>query len=382
MWMTCWQCGQEIWVETQRECRHCYHPAHRCADCVNYRAEDSMCRLLDVPIPVHEAEAPTRLALSFNCKDWLPSEAALARPPGTIVVSVNGAGTPAAAAAVTEPTPRSPASTRTATAPRSLEEVEVITIPREPPLREPKHALIIAHRGAPAAAPENTIASFRAALEQGAQAIEFDVHLTRDGQPVVIHDATVDRCTDGTGPVASMTLAQIRALDAGNWFDPAFAGERIPILDEVFEAIPYPTLLIAHLRAHENETDRCERALVDCIERHEARKRTIVTHHTRHGLHRLRELDPHLRLCWLPYGGEPGQEYIDDAYYMGYRIIQPSLREVDENFVRYAHERQMWINVFWADEVADMERMLDLGVQGILTNFPERLREVIKRRSS
>lgn len=380
MWMTCWQCGQEIWVETQRECRHCYHPAHRCADCVNYRDDDSFCRLLDVPVPAHEAEVPTRLALSFNCKDWLPSEAALARPPGTIAAAAPEPAGVAAPAAVATTASHPPP--QTAPAPSTLDDVESITIPREPPLREPKHPLVIAHRGAPVAAPENTLASFRVALDEGAQAIEFDVHLTRDGQAVVIHDATVDRCSDGTGAVADMTLAQVKALDAGNWFDPAFAGERIPTLDEVFAAIPHPTLLVVHLRAHENSSDRCERALVDCIERHEARKRTIVTHHTRHGLHRLREMDSYLRLCWLPYGSEPGQEYIDDAYYMGYRIIQPSLREVDEGFVRYAHEKQMWINVFWADEVADMERMVDLGVQGILTNFPERLREVIKHKGS
>jgi glycerophosphoryl diester phosphodiesterase len=373
MWMTCWQCGQEIWLETQRECRHCYHAAHRCADCDHYHAADSVCRLLDVPIPSHEAEAPTRLALSFNCKDWRPSAPALARAPGTIVVAVEEA--PATEVAATPVPPATPA-------PASLDDVEVITIPREPPLREPKHSLIIAHRGAPVAAPENTLASFQAALDEGAQAIELDVHLTSDSQPVVIHDATVDRCSDGKGPVTGMTLAEVKALDAGNWFDPAFAGERIPTLDEALAAIPHPTLMIVHLRAHENTSDRCERAVVEAIERRDARKRCIVSHHTRHGLHRLRELDPHLRLCWLPYGGEPGLEYIDDAYYMGYRIIQPSLREVNEEFVRYAHDKQMWINVFWADEVADMERMVDLRVQGILTNFPERLRAVLKHKAS
>src|SRR5436309_263912 len=91
---------------------------------------------------------------------------------------------------------------------------------------------IVAHRGASALAPENTLAAFRRALEAGAPAVECDVHLTADGAPIVIHDARVDRTTNGTGEVASLTLAALRALDAGGWFDPRFAGERLPTLEE------------------------------------------------------------------------------------------------------------------------------------------------------
>lgn len=370
MWITCWSCGAEVWVESQRECRHCYAVTRRCADCLAYQASDSTCTVLGVPIPSREAQEPSHLTVSYSCQSYTPSDEALSRPKNAPAPAPTPPPQP-------EPTP---APAPAPAAPRSLDEVEVVTIPREPPLRLPQHALALAHRGAAAAAPENTLAAFAAALEEGAHGIEFDVQITRDGSLVAIHDSTLDRTTSGTGPVVAMDLADIKELDAGNWFAPEFAGEKVPTLDQALEAIPAPTVLVIHLRAHENETDRCERELAEAVGRHDALKRTIICHHTRHGLHRLRELAPRARLCWIP-GVESGVEYIDDAYYMGFRIVQPTRREVTEEFMAYAREKGMWVNVFWADEPADMAALMDLGVQGIITNFPERMREMLKHRA-
>src|SRR3990172_9877913 len=93
--------------------------------------------------------------------------------------------------------------------------------------------VVIAHRGASGSCPENTLAAFRRAAALGADMIELDVQLTRDGEVVVIHDWTLDRTTSGTGPVRACSLAELRRLDAGAWFDAAFAGERVPTLGEV-----------------------------------------------------------------------------------------------------------------------------------------------------
>jgi len=93
--------------------------------------------------------------------------------------------------------------------------------------------MVIAHRGASSYAPENTLAAFDLAIEMGVRHIELDVHATRDNHIVVIHDDTVDRTTDGSGPVTNFTLATLRKLDAGSWFGGHFAGERIPTFDEV-----------------------------------------------------------------------------------------------------------------------------------------------------
>lgn len=94
---------------------------------------------------------------------------------------------------------------------------------------------VVGHRGACEVAPENTLASFERAWRDGADIVEMDVRLSADGQVVVFHDATVDRTTDGTGEVAAMTVAELKRLDAGRWFDPRFAGERVPTLREVFD---------------------------------------------------------------------------------------------------------------------------------------------------
>src|SRR2546422_1547564 len=102
---------------------------------------------------------------------------------------------------------------------------------------ESTRCLVIAHRGASAAAPENTLAAFHLAADLGADGIELDVRGTADGQLVVLHDASVNRTTDGTGRVAALTLDQLRRVDAGKKFGPSFRGERIPLLSQVFEVV-------------------------------------------------------------------------------------------------------------------------------------------------
>lgn len=372
MWISCWNCGQDVWLETQKQCRHCDAFIHRCADCESCQAEGWTCAALGIDLDPEEAQQPTRLALSVNCTDFQMSEQALQRH-----AAVAAAATPAPGATAS-PAGGAAAPAAVAAAPAAVADAEYITIRREAPLKRPKLPLVIAHRGDSGCAPENTLTALKSAVAAGAHGVEFDVHLTADGQAVVTHDATVERCTNGKGAVCDMTLAQIKALDAGAWFAEPFEGERIPTLDEAIAAVPAPTVLLIHLRAHENASDRCERAVAEAAERHKIHKRGVITHHTRHGLQRLRDMDAQLRLCWIPYGGEPVEEYIDDAYYLGCRFIQPLARELNEHLVEYAHERGMWINAFWADEMDEMERVLQLGVDSIITNYPRRLRELLK----
>jgi glycerophosphoryl diester phosphodiesterase len=111
---------------------------------------------------------------------------------------------------------------------------------------------IIAHRGDTNVAPENTMAAFRVAINSGAEYIEVDVRLTRDGVPVVIHDGSLDRTTNGTGAVSKHTYAEIRHLDAGSWFSPEFAAERVPTLEEVLNESRGKTCILAHLKAVQN----------------------------------------------------------------------------------------------------------------------------------
>jgi len=127
--------------------------------------------------------------------------------------------------------------------------------------------LVFAHRGASHAAPQNTLAAFQEAARLGADGIELDVHLSADGVPVVIHNDTVNATTDGHGLVGELSLAQLKALDAGSSFGPAFAGERIPTLAEVFEAVGRKLLINVELKAQKNATVELENTVAALVPR-------------------------------------------------------------------------------------------------------------------
>ncbi len=129
---------------------------------------------------------------------------------------------------------------------------------------------LCAHRGAMETHPENTLVAFREAVKAGAHMIEFDVHLTKDGEPVVLHDATVDRTTNGTGRVAEMTLSEIKRLDAGSWKSPEFKGERIPTLSEVLREMPVNVWLNVHIKGGGDTPKRVAEILAEDNRLHQA----------------------------------------------------------------------------------------------------------------
>ena len=128
--------------------------------------------------------------------------------------------------------------------------------------------LVFGHRGARAYAPQNTIPAFELAVQQGAQGIELDVHRSRDGQLVILHNFDVDETTDGSGRITEKTLAEIKALDAGSKFAPEFAGTPIPTLDEVFEAVGKRLFVNVEIKSESVETDGVEQVVAECIRRH------------------------------------------------------------------------------------------------------------------
>ncbi len=159
-------------------------------------------------------------------------------------------------------------------------------------LSELPRRAIVGHRGACAYAPENTLASFELALRQGADAVELDAKLTVDGQVVVIHDQTVDRTTGGHGEVRSLTLAELKKLDAGSHFDIAFQGEPIPTLEEVFEAVGKRTYINVELTNYASITDSLPEKVVDLIKRHQLSGRVFFSSFNPIALYRARRLLP------------------------------------------------------------------------------------------
>lgn len=250
--------------------------------------------------------------------------------------------------------------------------------------------LLIAHRGGRGLMPENTMPAFLDAAERWqADMIELDVHASADGHCVVIHDPTVDRTTDGTGPVASKTLAELQKLDAGYHFTPDGGqtfpmrgrGARIPRIEEVLEALPGMRLTI------ELKTAAAQAPLLRAIAQFKAKDRVIVAGERnafRTQLHvydgpksaSLEEALPFFlahRVFASRFARIPADVVQTCEVYRGWRIVRPRL-------VRDLHRAGIPIHVWTVNAVADMERLLDWGVDGIITDFPDRLATVLHRR--
>ena len=136
--------------------------------------------------------------------------------------------------------------------------------------------LIIAHRGDSSEAPENTMEAFRRAVEAGADGIELDVRLTRDREVVVIHDWLIDRTTPGAGPVGTHTLAELKKMDAGSWFDPRFKSARVPTLAEVFEGLPASLLVNVEIKVRGHGVLPLVSRVVETVRRCDRYETTLV----------------------------------------------------------------------------------------------------------
>ena len=241
------------------------------------------------------------------------------------------------------------------------------------------HILNIAHRGASAAAPPNTLAAFEKAVELGADGIEFDVHLSADGVPVIIHNFTVDGTTDGSGRVADMTLAQLKQLDAGFHFDPAFAGERIPTLEEVLETVGSRLLLNIELKTTSLRDNGLESVVIAQVEQHDLDESVLFSSFNPLSLRRTKRIASHipvgllyapdlplpLRRAWL-------------APMVPHEARHPEHTMVDAHYMTWARRRGYRVNTWTVDNPDEMRRLIGLGVDGIITNVPDVLRTVLE----
>jgi glycerophosphoryl diester phosphodiesterase len=237
-----------------------------------------------------------------------------------------------------------------------------------------------AHRGDPTHCPEATLAAFRRAAELGVDMVEFDVHLTADNALVVMHDFTVDRTTDGTGAIAELTLAQIKSLSAGIKRGPQFAGERVPTFQETVAALPAPIHLNIHLKTRDEHGDRgFEERFLQALHETGAQGRCHIVHDWLESLDRIRAAAPDLPCCWLPMCAD-GFEYIRRAKLAGFTILQPDRAMMSAEFCQAVREAGMVANVFYANTEQDMRQYIAWGIDGILTDDPTLLQQVLGRR--
>jgi glycerophosphoryl diester phosphodiesterase len=257
--------------------------------------------------------------------------------------------------------------------------------------------LVIGHRGCAGEAPENTLPSFRRGLDQGAVILESDVHLTRDGVPVLLHDAEVDRVSDGRGPVREQSLAELRRLDFAHRFSPdggrshplRGCGVRIATLEEVFEALPGARF---NLELKEDLPGLVERTL-EVIARAGREPLTLVTAADDALMARLRRAiaASHAGVAQGASAGDvlafvraaldaaappPGPMALQVPAEFGGRPL------VTRELVAHAHAHGVQVHVWTVNERDEMRRLLDLGVDGLITDFPGRLASLLAERAS
>ncbi|HEX9760002.1 MAG TPA: glycerophosphodiester phosphodiesterase family protein, partial [Candidatus Acidoferrales bacterium] len=212
---------------------------------------------------------------------------------------------------------------------------------------------MIAHRGASGHAPENTIAAFRRAVELGAMFIETDLHLTRDAELVAIHDTTLERTTNGTGAVKKHTLAELRELDAGAWFSPEFAGEKIPTLEEI-AAFAREQDVVFFLELRADAAWGAEHALVAALRRVGEAARTAVLSYFPSALATVLKLDPTLMTGFL--FSDPIPEVVEKAVAIGARQIAPEAPLATPELVAEAHARDLQVLTWTVNDPAEMKR--------------------------
>ena len=243
-----------------------------------------------------------------------------------------------------------------------------------------KKILNVAHRGLSGLYPENTMIAFRKAIEADCDGIEMDVHLTRDGVPVVIHDEEVDRTTNGSGYVKDFTYEQFCNLDAGIKFSDEFKGEKIPTLKEFFDFMKDNDKLInIELKNSIIHYEGLEEKVYKEIENYGFEDRVIISSFDHYSIRKCIRLNKNIKTGILYWDCifEP-HNY---CKVVGASALHPEFNSITEEIVRDAHEDFQQVNVYTVNEKKDMEKMIDLNVDMIITNYPNILKEVLENKN-
>ena len=249
---------------------------------------------------------------------------------------------------------------------------------------QPHHFTLIAHRGDSASAPENTFASFDLAIEKGFDNVELDVQLTSDGVPVVIHDATLDRTTNASGPVSEISLAGIQQLDAGSWKDGRFRGEQIRTLEEILER--YATKLRLHLELKSREQDLAEKVapllkahgLLDNSNVEYEAPGLTITSFAIEQLFRSRQVMPNVRHGWLLTSITATDLKL--AQHIGIDGIYPNAEFATPETVAMAVDGGMGVRCWGiANSESALQKAFNSGATGTTVDWPDIAREIFAK---
>lgn len=242
--------------------------------------------------------------------------------------------------------------------------------------------IILAHRGASAYAPENTLSAFRLAMDQGADGVELDVTLSADGVPVIIHDDSLNRTTSGQGPVSQHSLAKLKALDAGysSHFGARFSGERIPTLEEAFASLPAPAIINVELKRDRSAGKELARRVVALIHQHALADRVLISSFQFSSLRQVKALDAALPVGLLYDSALAGPRLARClAGSLAHEAHHPSFDRLNQAGIAWYHAQGWRVNTWTVNDEADLKRLAAAGVDGLITNRPDAAAAAIGR---
>lgn len=234
-----------------------------------------------------------------------------------------------------------------------------------------------AHRGASGYCPENTMAAFEKAAELGATGIETDVHLTADGEVVCTHDEHLGRTIDGTGFVKDYTFAELSRMDAGGWFHEQFAGEKVPLLrDLVQHCVKHKLILNIELKTGIVLYPDIERKVIDIVKQYDWLEHTIISSFNHYALVECKRIEPAIETAILYSSGlyEPWK-YAD---LVRAETLHPAHYTAVEPIVKLAQANGKKVNVWTINDEDSMKRFVAYGVNGVITDFPDKLNDILK----
>lgn len=235
--------------------------------------------------------------------------------------------------------------------------------------------MIIGHRGAPVMAPENTMASFKAAIKLGVDGIETDVQETADGHLVLCHDELLNRTTNGKGLIKDYRLSELKELSAGAWFGSKFENERIPTLKEFFDLVCDRELLInIEIKSGVILYPDIEKHLINMIHEYNIGHKVIISSFNHYSLLACKKIDSGIKTGILYMAG-----LVDPwlyAKHIGADALHPLFYNIRPEIMEGVKKNNITVNPFTVDNENEMRYMISMGVDGIITNYPDRLLKI------
>lgn len=261
-----------------------------------------------------------------------------------------------------------------------------------------KKPLILGHRGFSGIYPENTMLAFIKAYEAGADGVELDIQLTKDGELVIVHDSTVDRTTNGSGKISEFSLKAIQFLDAAHTFTD-YGKQQIPTLNEYFEWVQDKSFVTnIELKTDENEYAGIEQKLVQLIKQYDRAEKIIVSSFNYQTIERIKFLAPDLKCGLLTIDFQTVEQakgvipdllieqptlvpsrLIDYAENLGADYLHPNYLSLTSEITKQITDRGLGINIWTVDHETDMHQLLTENVNSIITNYPDRLKRIMNK---